>query len=139
MSTTPKQIKSKSYDVEKKNGFAVDDGVIYYRIDNFDDSGKLVERIWTDKFYRSAEDIIWKYEYDEKGRLMSIKQNCEPEFIEFHSYDIEHNVLNHPNYNLHYMLPLFFSCLCNQILYHCKFHQNHNLYLGKIRIVSHNF
>lgn len=89
MSTTPKQIKSKSYDVERKNGFPVDDGFISYQIDNFDDSGKLVERIWTDEFYRSAEDIIWKYEYDEKGRLVSIEQIQDPVFIEYHTYDTD--------------------------------------------------
>lgn len=89
MRIAPKQVKSESYFAEGKYDSPVDDDEICYKIDNYDDDGKLVERIWTDHFHRSAEDIIWKYEYDEKGRLMSIEQNCEPEFVEFHSYDID--------------------------------------------------
>lgn len=99
MRTTPKQIKVKSYYVEHKNGLPIDPDCISCWTDIYDESGKLIEKIWSDESPKqmwtvdqrhiSTEVPIWTYEYDEKDRLVCIRGNFDPEFIEYHSYDID--------------------------------------------------
>ena len=90
MLSKPKTIKSEYYQVEHKNGYPINDEEISFKTETYDDDGKLIETRWTlESFHHGAEDIIWTYKYDEKGRLIHIKSNMEDEFIEWHNYDTD--------------------------------------------------
>lgn len=92
MYPTPKEIKSHHCVLEHRGGYPIDDDTPYV-LEKYDEKGNIIERIASDfpdpgLFYENNTEIyIEKYEYDQKGRLLSVSSNYHDEFISWYEYE----------------------------------------------------
>lgn len=91
MDRKPQIIKAKSYAVDEIGGFPIDEQYASYWIEKYDENGRLIEKIHAEDFtYKSRDtDLIERYEYDEKGRLLNILSDGDEDPQEWYTYDTD--------------------------------------------------
>lgn len=91
MNRKPRIVKAESYAVDEIGGFPIDEQYASYWIEKYDENGRLIEKIHTEdfSFNKQDTDLVERYEYDEKGRLLYILSNQDEDPQEWYTYDTD--------------------------------------------------